>query len=202
MDRAAELYYFFLQVALIVYMAHIGCFVPAETAVIGITDRIFSRIHTRESVSVNLSTFMIDLNQVSLALRCCTEKSLVIVDEFGKGTSNVDGLSLLCASLKHWLRMEKQCPKLLVSTHFHSLIQQQLLPSSPLLQYQTMEVMHHNDDLVFLHQLKDGHTSSSYASHIAAVANVPTELIKRGHEVLIHNEYTPYYQALYEQVCR
>jgi DNA mismatch repair protein MSH5 len=138
MDRAAELYYFFLQVALIVYMAHIGCFVPAETAVIGITDRIFSRIHTRESVSVNLSTFMIDLNQVSLALRCCTEKSLVIVDEFGKGTSNVDGLSLLCASLKHWLRMEKQCPKLLVSTHFHSLIQQQLLPSSPLLQYQVI----------------------------------------------------------------
>ncbi|XP_062522502.1 mutS protein homolog 5-like isoform X2 [Corticium candelabrum] len=171
------------QVALIVYMAHIGSFIPAESAIISITDRIFSRVHTRESVSVNLSTFMIDLNQVSMALRCCTQQSLIIVDEFGKGTSNVDGLALLSSSLRYWLRMDTQCPKLIVSTHFHSLIQQQLLPDSPQLQYQTMEVMHDKDELVFLYQLKDGHTSSSYASHIAAVANIPAELIARAQEV-------------------
>eukprot|EP00118_Oscarella_pearsei_P012511 m.92641 g.92641 ORF g.92641 m.92641 type:complete len:572 (+) comp36749_c0_seq10:12-1727(+) len=171
------------QVALIVYMAHVGSFVPAESALIGLTDRIFTRIHTRESVSIGLSTFMIDLNQTSVALRCATKSSLVLMDEFGKGTSNDDGLALLAASLKFWLKETGFCPKVFVSTHFHSLVEPEVLPHSPLVHFQTMEVMHDGSDLVFLYQLKDGHTASNYACHIAAQANIPAELISRGQEV-------------------
>ena len=75
--------------ALIIFMAHIGSFVPAKSALIGLTDRIFTRVSSKESVSKGLSTFMIDLNQVSAAVRCSTERSLIILDEFGKGTETV-----------------------------------------------------------------------------------------------------------------
>ncbi|XP_077862967.1 mutS protein homolog 5-like [Saccoglossus kowalevskii] len=171
------------QVGLIVFMAHIGSFVPAESASIGIIDRIFTRIHTRESVSVGLSTFMIDLNQVSVALRCATERSLVIIDEFGKGTDIVDGIALLCASLQHWLQMNTQCPHVFVSSHFHTIIQQRLLPNSSQLSFQTLEALQDGNDLVFLYQLIDGHATCSYAHHIAAVAGLPDKLIHRAKHV-------------------
>ncbi|XP_065829272.1 mutS protein homolog 5-like isoform X2 [Oscarella lobularis] len=171
------------QVALIVYMAHVGSFVPADSALIGLTDRIFTRIHSRESVSVGLSTFMIDLNQTAVALQSATESSLVLIDEFGKGTSTVDGLALLTSSLRFWLKQGERCPKVFVSTHFHSLVQQDLLPSSPYVHFQTMDVMCDGDDLIFLYELKDGQTTSSHACHIAAEAGVPEEVIVRAKEV-------------------
>ncbi|XP_073227555.1 mutS protein homolog 5-like isoform X2 [Porites lutea] len=171
------------QVGLIVFLAHIGSFVPADSATVGITDRIFTRIHTRETVSVGLSTFMIDLNQVATAVHGATENSLVIIDEFGKGTATIDGLSLLSATLRYWLARGPSCPKILVSTHFHGLVRQKLLPQSTLVQYQTMEVMQEEEDLVFLYQLVDGHADSSFACHIASLAGVPDELIKRAHQV-------------------
>ncbi|XP_078316540.1 mutS protein homolog 5-like isoform X2 [Crassostrea virginica] len=123
------------QVALIVYLAHLGSFVPAESAVIGCVDRIFTRIRSLDSVSVGLSTFMIDVNQMSEALRDATARSLVVVDEFGKGTELVDGMALLCACLSFWIDKGKSCPHTLVSTHFHSIIHQQLLPESPMLKF-------------------------------------------------------------------
>lgn len=172
------------QVGLIVYLAHIGSYVPAESAIIGITDRIFTRIHTRETVSVGLSTFMIDLNQVACAVQFATDRSLIIIDEFGKGTATVDGLSLLTACLKHWLSEGIHCPKLLVSTHFHSIIQHKLLPLTPLMRFQTMETMQNGDELVFLYQLIDGYTNTSYACHIASLAGISSDLVKRGHEIL------------------
>ncbi|KAJ8305871.1 hypothetical protein KUTeg_016416, partial [Tegillarca granosa] len=159
------------QVALIVYLAHIGSFVPAEEAAIGPVDRIFTRIKSFESVSVGLSTFMLDINQMSEALRNATEKSLV------------DGLALLSSCLKYWNAMEDMCPHVYVSTHFHSLIHQHLLPKSPLIKYMTMETIHDGDELLFLYQLIEGQTSSSYASHIASQAGLPQEIVKRGTEV-------------------
>ncbi|XP_032221965.2 mutS protein homolog 5 isoform X2 [Nematostella vectensis] len=171
------------QVGLIVFLAHIGSFVPAESAIIGVTDRLFTRIHTRETVSVGLSTFMIDLNQVASAIQSATDKSLVLIDEFGKGTATVDGLSLLCATLRHWLASSSKCPKTLVSTHFHSLIRQKLLPDIPILRFQTTEVIQDGKELVFLYHLVDGHAKTSYASHIAALAGMPEHLVKRGTEV-------------------
>ncbi|XP_078658061.1 mutS protein homolog 5-like isoform X1 [Branchiostoma floridae x Branchiostoma belcheri] len=171
------------QVGLIVFLAQIGSFVPAESAVVGLVDRIFTRIHTRESVSVGLSTFMIDLNQVSLALRCTTAQSLVLFDEFGKGTATVDGISLMTASLCHLLSRGAGCPLTIVSTHFHGLVKQNLLPSSQYLTYQMMETLQDGEQLVFLYQLVEGVADSSYACTIAAQVGLPSELISRGAEV-------------------
>ncbi|KAJ7459929.1 DNA mismatch repair protein MutS [Mycena latifolia] len=115
------------QVALIQYMAQIGCFVPAESATLGIVDKIFTRISTRESVSKVQSAFMIDLNQVSLALRNSTAHSLVLLDEFGKGTLSTDGAGLFCGVLKHLLDRGPNCPKVLAATHFHDVFKEGLL---------------------------------------------------------------------------
>lgn len=171
------------QVALIVYMAHIGSFVPAESAVIGCVDRIFTRIRTMDSVSVGLSTFMIDVNQMSEALRDATERSLVVVDEFGKGTELVDGMALLCSCLSFWIDKGKSCPHVLVSTHFHSIIHQQLLPESPMVKFLTMDSLTEEGELLFLYQLVEGYARSSYASHVALQAGLPQEIVKRGKEV-------------------
>lgn len=171
------------QVALIVYMAHIGSFVPAESAVIGCVDRIFTRIRTMDSVSVGLSTFMIDVNQMSEALRDATERSLVVIDEFGKGTELVDGMALLCSCLSFWIDKGKSCPHVLVSTHFHSIIHQQLLPESPMVKFLTMDSLTEEGELLFLYQLVEGHARSSYASHVALQAGLPQEIVKRGKEV-------------------
>ncbi|EKM51809.1 uncharacterized protein PHACADRAFT_262157 [Phanerochaete carnosa HHB-10118-sp] len=115
------------QVALIQYMAQIGCFIPAQSAILGITDRIFTRIQTRESVSRVQSAFMIDLNQVSLALRDSTERSLILLDEFGKGTVSSDGAALFCGVLKHLINRGSSCPKVIAATHFHEVFQEGML---------------------------------------------------------------------------
>ncbi|KIK45627.1 hypothetical protein CY34DRAFT_22463 [Suillus luteus UH-Slu-Lm8-n1] len=118
------------QVALIQYMAQVGnhsSFVPAVSATLGIVDKIFTRIQTRESVSKAQSAFMIDLNQVSLALRNCTANSLILLDEFGKGTIPADGTGLFCGVIKHLLNRGSQCPKVLAATHFHEIFQKDML---------------------------------------------------------------------------
>ncbi|KAG2066456.1 hypothetical protein BDR04DRAFT_1081862 [Suillus decipiens] len=125
------------QVALIQYMAQIGCFVPAVSATVGVVDKIFTRIQTRESVSKAQSAFMIDLNQVSLALRNCTVNSLILLDEFGKGTIPAGsfssrckhnyGAGLFCSVIKHLLNRGSQCPRVLAVTHFHEVFQKDML---------------------------------------------------------------------------
>jgi DNA mismatch repair protein MSH5 len=110
------------QVALIVFMAHVGCYVPAESAIIGLTDKILSRVTTRETVSRVQSAFMIDLQQISLALSLATRRSLIIIDEFGKGTDSSDGAGLACAVFEHLLGRGNHCPKVLGATHFHGKI--------------------------------------------------------------------------------
>lgn len=107
------------QVALIVFMAHVGCFVPAESAKIGVTDKILSRVTTRETVSRVQSAFMIDLQQISLALSQATRRSLLVIDEFGKGTDSSDGAGLACAVFEHLLSLGEECPKVIGATHFH-----------------------------------------------------------------------------------
>uniref|UniRef100_A0A8C7B7I1 MutS homolog 5 n=1 Tax=Neovison vison TaxID=452646 RepID=A0A8C7B7I1_NEOVI len=144
------------QVGLITFMALVGSFVPAEEAEIGAVDAIFTRIHSCESISLGLSTFMIDLNQqVAKAVNNATKQSLVLIDEFGKGTNTVDGLALLAAVLRHWLALGPACPHIFVATNFLSLVQLQLLPQGPLLQYLTMETCEDGDDLVFFYQVSD-----------------------------------------------
>jgi len=107
------------QVALIVHMAHIGSFVPADSAKIGITDKILSRVTTRETVSRIQSAFMTDLQQISLALSLATRRSLLIIDEFGKGTETSDGAGLACAVMEYLLNLGHERPKVIGTTHFH-----------------------------------------------------------------------------------
>ncbi|XP_072317396.1 mutS protein homolog 5 [Eucyclogobius newberryi] len=172
------------QVGLIVFMALIGSNVPAKEAEIGLVDGIFTRMQSRESVSVGLSTFMIDLNQMAQALNSSTGNSLVLIDEFGKGTNTVDGLSLLAASVSFWLRKASvNVPHVLLATNFHSLLQLGLLPSSEMLSLLTLETALDGNELVFLYQLKEGICRSSYAANIATLAGLPANLVQRGLEV-------------------
>ncbi|XP_062428524.1 mutS protein homolog 5 [Rhea pennata] len=171
------------QVGLIIFMALIGSYVPAAEAEIGAIDGIYTRIHSRESVSVGLSTFMIDLNQVAKAVNNATERSLVLIDEFGKGTNTMDGLSLLAAVLRYWISQGTQCPQVFVSTNFHSLMQLELLPDTPLLQYLTMETHQDGDELIFFYQVKQGISTISHAANIAALAGMPAKIIERGVEI-------------------
>ncbi|KAJ3598138.1 hypothetical protein NHX12_001652 [Muraenolepis orangiensis] len=166
------------QVGLVVFMALIGSDVPAKEAEIGLVDGIFTRMQSRESVSVGLSTFMIDLNQMAHAINCSSGNSLVLIDEFGKGTNTVDGLSLLAASISHWLKeVPGKVPHVLLATNFHSLLQLGLLPSSGLLSLLTLETAVDEDELVFLYQLKEGICQSSYAANIATLAGLPTSVV-------------------------
>ncbi|XP_031748203.1 mutS protein homolog 5 isoform X1 [Xenopus tropicalis] len=171
------------QVGLIVFMSMIGSFVPAAEAEIGPVDGIFTRIQSLESVSLGLSTFMIDLNQVARAVNNATEKSLVLIDEFGKGTNTVDGLSLLAAVLRHWINMGCQCPHIFVATNFHSLVKLKILPDSPILQFQTLEWCLDGEEIVFFYQIKDGVSEASQAAKVAALAGLPAGIIKRAIEV-------------------
>ncbi|XP_037375314.1 mutS protein homolog 5 isoform X2 [Talpa occidentalis] len=155
------------QVGLITFMALVGSFVPAEAAEIGAVDAIFTRIHSCESVSLGLSTFMIDLNQVAKAVNNATQQSLVLIDEFGKGTNTVDGLALLAAVLRYWLALGPMCPYIFVATNFLSLVQLQLLPPGPLVRYLVCE----------------GVAKATHASHTAAQAGLPDKLIARAKEV-------------------
>ncbi|CAG5115808.1 unnamed protein product, partial [Candidula unifasciata] len=182
------------QVGLIVFMAHIGSFVPAEEARIGPVDKIFTCIKSVESVSGGLSAFMQENVQVSEALRLATSNSLILLDEFGKGTEATDGIALLTAVIKFWITQGSDCPLVLVSTHFHSIIQQQLLPPSTQLQFLTFDTVMNGEELVFLYQMKEGHTSSSYAFNIALQVGLPPAIVKRGKEVsdlLLQNKPIP-----------
>ncbi|KAK5603033.1 hypothetical protein CRENBAI_014531 [Crenichthys baileyi] len=175
---------FLKQVGLIVFMALIGSDVPAKEAEVGLVDGIFTRMQSRESVSVGLSTFMIDLNQMALALNSSTGNSLVLIDEFGKGTNTVDGLSLLAASVSFWLKKSLvDVPHILLATNFHSLMQLGLLPTTGMLSFLTLETAMDRDELVFLYQLKEGICQSSYAANIATLAGLPTSLVQRAVEV-------------------
>ncbi|KAK9707677.1 hypothetical protein K7432_010054 [Basidiobolus ranarum] len=106
------------QIAMITYMAHIGCFVPAEAAVIGLTDKIFTRVQTKETVSKVQSAFMYDLQQVALATQYSTSRSLLLFDEFGKGTVRSDGIGLFCSLINHLANRRENCPKVIAATHF------------------------------------------------------------------------------------
>ncbi|XP_029098730.1 mutS protein homolog 5 isoform X4 [Monodon monoceros] len=121
--------------------------------------------------------------QVAKAVNNATERSLVLIDEFGKGTNTVDGLALLAAVIRHWLALGPTCPHIFVATNFLSLIQLQLLPQGPLVQYLTMETCEDGNDLVFFYQVCEGVANASHASHTAAQAGLPEKLIARGKEV-------------------
>ncbi|OCT44269.1 hypothetical protein CLCR_06005 [Cladophialophora carrionii] len=181
------------QVALAVYMAQIGSFLPADAATIGITDKILTRITTRETVSKVHSAFMIDMQQIAMALNSCTRRSLVVVDEFGKGTDTCDGAGLAAGVFRHLLSLGANSPKTLVATHFHEIFDLGLFDNCPNLSLAHMEVRvdardeqtaeEHGSEITYLYNLRAGRSDLSYGTQCAALNGVPVEVVERAVEL-------------------
>ncbi|XP_050246869.1 DNA mismatch repair protein MSH5 isoform X3 [Quercus robur] len=176
------------QVALIVFLSHIGSFVPADAATVGLTDRIFCAMGSK-LLAAEQSTFMIDLHQVGMMLRHATSQSLCLLDEFGKGTLTEDGIGLLGGTINHFVTCDDP-PKVLVCTHLTELLDKSCLPKSEMLNFYTMSVLRPDnnstdiEDIVFLYRLVPGHALLSYGLHCALLAGVLEEVIQRAAFVL------------------
>ncbi|KAI9699119.1 MAG: MutS protein msh5 [Candelina mexicana] len=168
---------FLKQIALIVYMAHIGSFVPAERARIGLTDKILTRIATKETVSKIQSAFMIDLQQVALAINLATRRSLVVIDEFGKGTDSGDGAGLACGVFEYFLSLGDERPKVLGATHFHEIFETGFLKPRPLLMFGHMEVQ--MDDTA-----SEAEDQITYLYNCAALNGIDAAIIQRAEELI------------------
>lgn len=179
------------QVALIVYMAHTGSFVPAEEASIGLTDKIVTRISTRESVSRIQSAFMIDLQQISIALSVATRRSLVVIDEFGKGTDSSDGAGLAAAVFEHLLRRGPESPKVLGATHFHEIFANGFLQPQPALGFAHMEVRMDtqasevSDQITYLYNYRPGRSTSSFGTICAAMNGIDASTVAKADQLLV-----------------
>lgn len=166
------------QVGLITYLAQCGCFVPAQSAKLPLVDKIFTRIKISDAMTVEKSTFLQDLSQMDDALKNATGRSLVLIDEFGKGTNPSNGLALMAASLRHWLSNEAAMPHILVATHFHSI--SSFLPiDHPQMHYQKFNVQEDAKDYEYLFKISDGKADSSLAVEIAIQAGIPKKVTQR-----------------------
>jgi len=166
------------QVALICIIAQMGCFVPAKSATIGIIDQIFTRIGASDDLARKLSTFMIEMTETAKILNYATTKSLVIIDELGRGTSTSDGQSIAMATLQklHDLKV-----KTLFSTHYHQLTEIGL----PGIKNYHLDIIENEDGSInFVRKLKPGSTDKSYGIHVAKLAGIPDDVIIRAFEIL------------------
>ncbi|CAH0405561.1 unnamed protein product [Chilo suppressalis] len=170
------------QIGLIVYLAHIGSFVPAERATIGVISHIYSRIHSTECVATHMSAFLIDLRQMALALQESTPDSLIIIDEFGKGTSEVDGLSLLAACLNTFLFRGEECPHLFLSTHFLDV--PKFIVNTPIVRFMRFDHTLQDGEPVFLFRLVEGSADCSFGHQVAEASGVAPNVVQRARQVL------------------
>ncbi|CAA3014557.1 DNA mismatch repair MSH5 [Olea europaea subsp. europaea] len=176
------------QVALIVFLSHIGSFVPADAATVGLTDRIFCAMGSK-FMTAEQSTFMIDLHQVGTMLRHASSHSLCLLDEFGKGTLSEDGIGLLGGAINYFASSNNP-PKVLICTHLNEILDNNYLLESEKIKYYTMSVLSPGDkstdveDITFLYRLVPGRTHLSYGLHCALLSGVPEEVIKRAACVL------------------
>ncbi|CAD5206899.1 unnamed protein product [Bursaphelenchus okinawaensis] len=170
------------MVGVIVYLAHVGSYVPAKKAEIGPVSQIISRMYTVDSVLDGLSSFASDLKQMSHAIRKTDANSLVLIDEFGKGTMTEVGIGLLAGCLNYWLEKPRDCPHIFLATHFCSL--PNYLIESPLLAEHKMEVLKDDDNiLTFTFRFVNGLSTHSYASFTAAKMGIPPNVVKRADQV-------------------
>nr|MCR4712061.1 DNA mismatch repair protein MutS [Clostridia bacterium] len=169
------------QTALIVLMAQAGCLVPAESAHIGVCDHIFTRIGASDNLSQGQSTFYVEMSELSYILNCAGPRSLIILDEIGRGTSTYDGLSIAWAAVEY-LCGRKRHIRTLFATHYHELTV--LEETTPGVRNLNVDVAEEHGDIVFLHKIVPGAASRSYGIHVAKIAGVPQELIMSAQEKL------------------
>ena len=170
------------QVALISLMAQVGCFVPASYTRLGVVDKIFTRVGASDDIGAGQSTFMLEMVEVSNILKNATRKSLVILDEIGRGTSTYDGLSIAWAVAEHINNKKKIGAKTLFATHYHELSQLEEKLDG-IVNYR-IAVKKHGDDITFLRKIVRGGADDSFGIEVAKLAGVPDEVIKRAKEIL------------------
>ena len=171
---------FLRQNALIVIMAQLGSFVPAQHAHIGVVDRIFSRVGSGDSISTGKSTFMLEMIETAAIVNNATKKSLVILDEVGRGTALYDGLSIAWSVIEH-IHNINQC-RAIFATHYQELCE--LENTLKNLECYTMKVKEWNNEIIFLHKIIKGKSNKSYGLHVAKLAGMKTEIIKRAEDLL------------------
>ncbi len=169
------------QVALITLMAHIGSFVPAREANIPIVDRIFTRVGASDDLASGQSTFMVEMSETAHILRNATAKSLVILDEIGRGTSTFDGLSIAWAVVEYLCDKEKIGAKTLFATHYHEL--SELEGHIEGVENYCISVKEHGEDVIFLRKIVRGGADKSFGVHVASLAGVPKPVLVRAHEI-------------------
>jgi DNA mismatch repair protein MutS len=174
------------QVALIVLMAQIGSFVPADRATIGLVDRIFTRIGAQDDIATGQSTFMIEMLETANILNHATPRSLVVLDEIGRGTSTYDGLAIARAVVEYIHNAPRLGCKTLFATHYHELTE--LAEILPRVRTYRMDVLEEGDRVVFLRQVVPGSADRSYGIHVAELAGIPKAIVRRATEVLLELE--------------
>jgi DNA mismatch repair protein MutS len=174
------------QVALLVIMAQMGSFIPAAQASISITDRIFTRVGALDNLSQGQSTFMVEMEETANILNHATEKSLVIMDEIGRGTSTYDGLSIAWAVAEYLHDAHQAGVKTLFATHYHELTE--LAHQKKRVKNYNIAVKEWNDEIIFLRKLVEGGTNRSYGIQVARLAGIPLEVVDKAKKILYNIE--------------
>ncbi len=170
------------QVALIVFMAQVGCWVPAASCRFGRVDRIFSRVGANDDLARGNSTFMVEMNETANILNNATDRSLIVLDEIGRGTSTYDGLSIAWAVVEHLHRDPSRGPRTLFATHYQELTQ--LEGHLARMRNLSVAVKEWNDDIVFVRRVVAGAADRSYGIQVARLAGIPPSVIERAKAIL------------------
>ena len=170
------------QTALIVLMAQMGCFVPAESARVGLVDKIFTRVGASDNISLGESTFMVEMTEAANILNNVTPKSLVLFDELGRGTSTYDGISIAWAIVEYLHENPKARARTLFATHYHEL--NEMEKSFPRIHNYNVSVKEVDGKVIFLRKLERGGSEHSFGIHVAEIAGMPPSIVKRANTVL------------------
>jgi DNA mismatch repair protein MutS len=171
------------QVALVPLLAQIGSFVPARQARVAIVDRIFARVGASDNIARGQSTFMVEMQETAHILRAATSRSLVVLDEIGRGTSTFDGLSIAWAVAEYLVSNGRARPKTLFATHYHELTD--LADGLPGVINAHVAAREWNDDIVFLRKIVPGRSDRSYGIQVARLAGLPEAVVARAREILV-----------------
>jgi DNA mismatch repair protein MutS len=170
------------QTALIVLLAQVGCFVPAEAAKIGLVDKIFTRVGASDNISLGESTFMVEMTEASNILNNVSPKSLVLFDELGRGTSTYDGISIAWAIVEYLHETPKARARTLFATHYHEL--NEMEKNFSRIKNYNVSVKEVDGKVIFLRKLERGGSEHSFGIHVAEIAGMPRSIVKRANVVL------------------
>ena len=170
------------QTALIVLMAQIGCFVPAESARIGMVDKIFTRVGASDNISLGESTFMVEMTEASNILNNVTPRSLVLFDELGRGTSTYDGISIAWAIVEYLHEHKKAQARTLFATHYHEL--NEMEKNFSRIKNYNVSVKEVDNKVIFMRKLQRGGSEHSFGIHVAQIAGMPKSIVKRANSIL------------------